>query len=530
MADDNILRSYRSNEPARRASTPPAESRDVGGSDPLAELARLIGQSDPFAELERSSGHAAEPRQRTEFAPSDWRSTAAAMARESMRNPPAADPHFEEVDTAIAAAKSLRAAPDDQFIDPRPYVAPQVSSQVSSHVSSQVSSHVSPPLASHAAFDHPRDGYADNAYGDGPQMGGHVDGRVHAPHHAEPQQSAHESESYFLDGAAAPADDRLYDDPPRARATNGLVTAIVLIGCGILGTAGAYGYRTYYSGARPGDAPIITAERSPNKVVPASPGGDSQSGKSIERVGAANERVVPRQEEPVTLGDSNNPRVVLPAPFTTSPGPGPSAQPSSPGGSAQASAPNPATEPKRVRTVAIRPDGADPIARPISAAAPAPQVAPSAATRQPPAVKPAAAPTHNGAGPLSIDPQGQPGETASSYQAAPRERAPAPASPPRLASAPPAATPATTATAGGGYAVQISSQRSEADAQASFRSLQSKFPRELGDREAIVRRADLGQKGIYYRAMVGPFGTASDADQFCNGLKAAGGQCIVQKN
>ena len=78
--------------------------------------------------------------------------------------------------------------------------------------------------------------------------------------------------------------------------------------------------------------------------------------------------------------------------------------------------------------------------------------------------------------------------------------------------------------------VQISSQRSEADAQASFRSLQSKFPKELGDREAIVRRADLGQKGIYYRAMVGPFGTAGDADQFCSGLKAAGGQCIVQKN
>jgi hypothetical protein len=78
--------------------------------------------------------------------------------------------------------------------------------------------------------------------------------------------------------------------------------------------------------------------------------------------------------------------------------------------------------------------------------------------------------------------------------------------------------------------VQISSQRSEADAQASFHSLQSKFPKELGDREAIVRRADLGSKGVYYRAMVGPFGTAGDADQFCSGLKAAGGQCIVQKN
>jgi hypothetical protein len=335
--------------------------------------------------------------------------------------------------------------------------------------------------------------------------------------------TGHESENYFFDGATAPADDRFYDDPPRGRATNGLVTAIVLVGCGILGTAGAYGYRTYYSGVRPADAPIISAEKSPNKVVPAPAGGDSQSGKSTERVGALNERVVPRQEEPVTLADSSGPRVVLPAPFTTSPGSGPSVQSSPPAqppnSSAQmsppaqpypAALPATATEPKKVRTVAIRPEGADPMARPITN------------SPSPPASKPA--PARNGGGPLSIDPQAQMGETASSYQPVARERAPAPppAGPPRLASA---------ATAGaGGYLVQISSQRSEADAQASFRSLQSKFPKELGDREAIVRRADLGQKGIYFRAMVGPFGTAGDADQFCSDLKAAGGQCIVQKN
>ena len=131
------------------------------------------------------------------------------------------------------------------------------------------------------------------------------------------------------------------------------------------------------------------------------------------------------------------------------------------------------------------------------------------------------APAHNGGGPLSLEPQGQIGDSASSYQAAPQRPAPAPASAPRLASV---------SASGGGYVVQISSQRSEADAQASFRSLQSKFPSQLGDREAIVRRADLGAQGIYYRDMVGPFGSAGDANQFCGSLKAAGGQCIVQKN
>jgi SPOR domain len=504
MADDNILRSYRSNEPARRA-TAPAASRDAPGSDPLAELARLIGQSDPFADLDRNSGHATEARPRGDSPTSNWRKTAAALARESMRDPPTADSRFEQVNSTIAAAKSLRASPDDPFAHPATH--PSHSFQPSHD----------------AAFDHaavPESSYPDSPYDDGPHIDGDIDDRFHNPQHAGAQQSGHESENYFFDGAAAPADDRFYDDPPRARATNGLVTAIVLVGCGILGTAGAYGYRTYYSGTRATDAPIISAEKSPNKMVPAPAGGDAQSGKSIqERVGASNERVVTRQEEPVTLSDANGPRVVLPAPFTTSPGPGPSVQ-SGPAG--------PATEPKKVKTVAIRPDGADPAARPVSnAGSPPQQIAPSApiaTTRQPPAAKPVTPPARNGGGPLSLEPQGQTGETATSYQPAPREQAtPAPANTPRLASVAPAAS-------GGGYLVQISSQRSEADAQASFRSLQSKFPKELGDREAIVRRADLGQKGIYYRAMVGPFGTAGDADQFCGGLKAAGGQCIVQKN
>jgi hypothetical protein len=82
----------------------------------------------------------------------------------------------------------------------------------------------------------------------------------------------------------------------------------------------------------------------------------------------------------------------------------------------------------------------------------------------------------------------------------------------------------------GGYIVQVSARRSKADAQASFRSLQSKFPRQLGGRTAIFQRADLGAKGIYYRAMVGPFTSAGAADQFCGSLKAAGGECMVQRN
>jgi len=85
--------------------------------------------------------------------------------------------------------------------------------------------------------------------------------------------------------------------------------------------------------------------------------------------------------------------------------------------------------------------------------------------------------------------------------------------------------------AGGAYVVQVSAQRSEAEAQSSYQALQAKYPGVLGSRSANIRRVDLGDKGgVYYRAQVGTFASSEQATTFCNSLKDAGGQCIVQKN
>jgi cell division septation protein DedD len=89
---------------------------------------------------------------------------------------------------------------------------------------------------------------------------------------------------------------------------------------------------------------------------------------------------------------------------------------------------------------------------------------------------------------------------------------------------------ASAASSGGGYAVQVTSQRSESEAHNAYRALQAKYPDQLGGRAAIVRRADLGEKGTFYRALVGPFASAEEAAGLCSGLKAAGGSCIVQRN
>ena len=78
--------------------------------------------------------------------------------------------------------------------------------------------------------------------------------------------------------------------------------------------------------------------------------------------------------------------------------------------------------------------------------------------------------------------------------------------------------------------MQVTSQRSEADAESSYKELQAKYPAQLGSHHASIRRADLGEKGTYYRAMVGPFASAEAAASMCSSLKAAGGSCIVQRN
>src|SRR5262249_61831579 len=82
------------------------------------------------------------------------------------------------------------------------------------------------------------------------------------------------------------------------------------------------------------------------------------------------------------------------------------------------------------------------------------------------------------------------------------------------------------ATQSGGVLVQISAQKSEEAAKSTYHDLQAKFPTILGSLDPNIQRADLGEKGIYYRVRVGPF-TSADAQRICGDLKAAGGSCIL---
>jgi cell division septation protein DedD len=477
MADDSRLRSYRSNDPYRRAVEPAPSSQEAGARDPLAELARLLGQSDPFAELGRSNSRPREAQNAPTTAPADWRS---APARQSQ----------------FAAADSIRPRAQPPSPDYADSPAPERRS-------------FDDPV-----YDEPRSSAEQGAYYDADQSAHHgaQQDAYYGVEPPQPSEAGYDPEYYADEAPLDPQDEAMYDDAPRARRGGNLATVLTLVGCAVFGTAGAYAFRTYYTSPGATQAPpVITADTStPTKIVPA---GDPQASKTVQdRVAnAEREQVVSKQEEPVTLKDLANqaappnqaaPRG-LPAPVASGQG---ASQPAA--GTASRS-----DEPKKVRTVTIRPDGGDMSGKPVTSQAAS---AAQAALAQPPVAK--AAPARS-SGPISLDPQSEAPAAAATRT--------------RTAAAPPAparAAPDATESAGEGFMVQLSSQKSEAEAQSSFRSLQAKFSNELSGLQPVIRRADLGSKGVFYRTMVGPFASAQEAGQFCANYKAAGGQCVVPNN
>jgi len=484
MADDQSQRPYRASEP------PPARGTGkTPGSDPLAELARLIGQTDPFGEYGREVARRSSPSQSA--ARADW-------------NQPLGTSYTAQYGSDVRAPeRAPRYAGDSHHAPP------------------------SDPVSPFLPQDYGSQNYERQSYEAQPLPGGtdQYEEAEQGSHRFPAGQSDYQQDFY---GDARPVEDEYYEDAQSSRRRIAVMAIAGVAALAVIGTAGAFGYRALVgSSGSTKPPPVIKADTTPSKVVPATTGKDTQSNKLItERVNerGQSEKLVSREEQPL-----DRPTAVA------------MSQPALGSGVV-------ASEPKKVRTIAIHPDqpvvdaapssmsaAAAPAAPARPAPAPAPRVAaapprpapettadaeegaPAAATR--PAPSRQAAPAASNA-PLSLNPNGAPS------RAAP---APAPAAPARTAAVAPQ-PPAAASTGGSGSYVQVSSQRSESEAQAAFRSLQAKFPDQLGGRQPSIHKADLGAKGTYYRAMVGPFANAGEASQLCSNLKAAGGQCLVQKN
>ena len=96
----------------------------------------------------------------------------------------------------------------------------------------------------------------------------------------------------------------------------------------------------------------------------------------------------------------------------------------------------------------------------------------------------------------------------------------------------PAVTPqreAAVAVRGSDWVVQVSSTRSQADAADVWLSLKRKYPDLVAGKYADVKRADLNEKGIFYRTRIAGLADKTAANSLCNAFEAAGQACFVTK-
>jgi hypothetical protein len=573
MADYDRNRGNRDTDSYRRPR--PQAPQEAG--DPLSELARLIGQQNESAPSYRQKG-ARLPEASPPAADQGWNTPdphAQPAGRARRASAPAQTWAPSYPDQQNAAPGAYGHGQHDQHYDPSPYAPPfggprpqprQAEShypdahytdarygepQADPRYSDQ--SYADPRYASDPRYGDPRyaepryddgaaHGYADPHYGDQrydePNFGTPpaqygAPSYAPAPHAYSQSDQGYAGQNYagfaYQDDGRQVYDDSAYsahsaavmppaaDERRPAKRSGSIVTVLAVLALAVVGTASAFGYRAMFGGSgTPVPPPVIKADVQPSKVVPAT---DPNAKPIQDRVGVKTERIVPRQEEPVQKASApGQPRVIAPflAGQSSQNFPPASANVAPAAGPAPAAAAQPsAGEPKRIRTVPIKPEQ--------GAEAPAPR-----SSRNAPAAA-AAQPDHEPA-PLALAPTGSVPPAAQQRQAA-RQATAALQNPASNGAGSPFPTPLTGGgnAASGAYGVQVTSQRSEADAQASFRSLQQQFPSVLGGRQPVIRRADLGDKGTYYRAQI-PFQSQSEASEFCANLKQAGGQCVVQRN
>ena len=485
-------------------------------TDPLAELARLIGQTDPFA-MGRANPKAqpqAAPRyqapqyQEPQYQPEQYQPEQYEPEQyeqeqyEPEPERPAGPPPWMQ----RANARAQQPAPPSQYDDETDYQPAPV--HPLQRYGAQQAAPPPPPLPQAQYQYEEEQQYAEEPQPDPARYDDALYGQLDQSQDYQ-RDPAYPDDPYAYQGY----DEEL--EPPRKR--GGMITVAAVLALAVLGTGGAFAYRNFIGSPRSGEVPIIKADPNPTRTMPAQA---DNAPKAPDRMtfGDGNEKIVPREETPLDVNARSGPRVVFPPLNQNANPPSPaSVATNSPlQGTAPSSGTLPNNEPRRIRTLSVKGDAADagvPAGAPKPGAAPPPaQVAapraPAAAPRSPPTSANASANA-----PLSLAPG-----------------APAAAEPPaRVAAVNPAPAPAA-APSSGGFVVQVSSQKTEADAQASFKALQGKFPAVLGSRAPLIKRADLGDKGVFYRATVGPFGTRDEAVQLCTNLKTAGGQCVVQGN
>lgn len=81
----------------------------------------------------------------------------------------------------------------------------------------------------------------------------------------------------------------------------------------------------------------------------------------------------------------------------------------------------------------------------------------------------------------------------------------------------------------GDFLAHLASYKSPEKANAGWVDLQRAFPDQLGQRSPVLRRVDLGDKGIFHRLLVGGLASSAEAKALCDQLKAKKQYCAVMR-
>lgn len=337
----------------------------------------------------------------------------------------------------------------------------------------------------------------------------------------QPASQPYDDEDY---GSGYEDDDRTYDDHhhrPEPRRGFRLGKALVVFGgiaatavVAVAGTMHYAGTGALSSGAA---GPIlIKADAEPYKVAPADPGGRSipnQKQAVYEHVAAGGvkmdaptqRKLLTAMEEPMDISENEESastdlpgvmvgeNVALPSETDAE-----ADAPPAPG--AQVASAEGTLQPRKVRTLTVRPDGTlAPAEEPTIAGQPAllPTSSPVAAH---PVVAQPTMPTMPPAAPAAAA-EADPVQVASVQPAAPAEDA---------------------------FFVQISSQPSQALAEESMANLSRRYASVIGSRSLGIKSAEIAGKGTYYRVRVAA-GSRNEAASLCDSLKSAGGSCFVTR-
>lgn len=325
------------------------------------------------------------------------------------------------------------------------------------------------------------------------------------------------------------------NQPPRRRISRGLMVAGVVVGLGVVAVAGTLLFKGEDSGSAGGAPPVISADGTPVKVEPENPGGVEvpNTNRAIyehtnQTASGEGSVVVDNREQPVDINQMLLEQESARAQAAAEQAANADAINTSTSGAAgvalpEAPAPtSPATltlgEPKRVRTVSVRPDGTilptspDPVTENAAPAANEQAGMTQSTSAQEATATPAAVPV----------PVPRPTVIERPATRAPLQITPqAVNQPQQIAAAASAGVP-------GSFTVQLAAPGSENEARNLFSSLQGRYS-ELAGRSPVIVRAESGGRTIY-RLRVGAFGSRDEASALCVRIQAQGGQCFVARN